>query len=209
MGLLKSCLDVITPYLPNAHVLLLGYQDLVLAPSEIAALGLSGLQQHPTTGHVETRAAFTRKLGAASLMIIDRAEIRGGERVVDLNYPQRLGPFDLVVDSGTIEHCFNPGQALLNAAGAVRVGGRIFHTPPLTMLNHGFYNLCPTLLHDFYTQNGWDIELLTGVERKGRGGRFTVPPVDRFDAPSESVMHCLARRVNDAALKIPVQSKYA
>ena len=82
-----------------------------------------------------------------------------------------------MIDAGTIEHCFNIAQAILNAAQAVAPGGHVFHAPPMTMLNHGFYNLNPTLFHDFYGQNGWTVERLVGGTQEGK---FKVHPTGRF-----------------------------
>jgi hypothetical protein len=141
----------------------------------------------------------------ARLECIDIRPSRGIERVVDLNVPCDLGSHDLVIDPGTVEHCFNIGQAILNAANAVAPGGCIYHSPPLTMINHGFYNVSPTLLYDFYLQNGWTIEAFTGATAKAT---FQIPPVARFVAPAEAYLYCVARRTSTAALRYPTQSKY-
>jgi hypothetical protein len=93
----------------------------------------------------------------------------------------------------------------MNAAGAVAAGGCILHTPPLSMANHGFYNLNPTLLHDFYGQNGWDIELSAGM---GKSGRFEVPANSRFVAPAEASLLFIASRPQLRPLRFPMQSKY-
>jgi hypothetical protein len=207
MGLVASSLRAIAPHARGARILSLGYPDLVAAPSQIReALGATPapatLTDYPET--LETFASI-----GATMRVIDIVRARGVEEIVDLNLPQALGEYDLVLDAGTLEHCFNPGQALLNAAAAVRQGGHIFHAPPLVMMNHGFYNICPTLLHDFYSQNGWEILLMQGLQDKGRGLPVAISPAARFAPPaSECVLHVLARRWSDAPLRIPRQSKY-
>jgi hypothetical protein len=75
----------------------------------------------------------------------------------------------------------------------------------MTMINHGFYNICPTMLCDFYTQNGWKIEILGGVNAKGR---FQVEPVSRMLVPNESSLYFVARRTNMKDLIYPTQTKY-
>jgi hypothetical protein len=55
-----------------------------------------------------------------------------------------------VLDCGTTEHCFNVGQAIINAAHAVKPGGAIFHCFPMCVMNHGFWNASPTAFKDFY-----------------------------------------------------------
>ncbi len=47
--------------------------------------------------------------------MVDLVASRGGERILDLNGPLEadlVGGFDVVLDAGTMEHCFNVGQAV-------------------------------------------------------------------------------------------------
>jgi hypothetical protein len=211
MALTLRALRLLAPLLPGRRVLSLGYPDLVARADEIAQLfgyrparftdfGRWHGVEHPLPETAELFDAI-----GARLDCVDIRPSRGVERVVDLNYPCELGIYDLVLDAGTVEHCFNIAQAILNAAGAVAPGGWIYHSPPLSMTNHGFYNLNPTLLHDFYEQNGWRLELLVGANAQGK---FKVPHTDRFVAPSEALLYCIARRESAAPLKYPTQSKY-
>ena len=113
---------------------------------------------------VETKSLFAA-LGL-QLDCIDVRAPRGVERIVDLNAPlpnDLVGSYRLVIDPGTIEHCFNIGQAMLNAARAMAVGGYIVHVNPLSMFNHGFYNLNPTFYYDFYGQNGFELLFMNGI----------------------------------------------
>lgn len=211
MALTLREIGLIAPRLPGASVLSLGYPDLLATADEIEALlGVRPVRftsfgkWHGRADPIPETLHLFEAIGA-TLRCIDVNASRGIEQIADLNFPCALGSYDLVLDPGTIEHCFNAGQALLNAAGAVRPGGAIFHSVPLSMANHGFYNLNPTLFHDFYTQNGWEIELLKGVNRQGA---FRVPATERFEVPPEAVLHCLARRATERPLVIPRQSKY-
>ena len=139
----------------------------------------------------------------AKLTVVDFVADRGIERIANLNEPHDLGKFDLVIDPGTLEHCFNIGQALFNAANAVKAGGYIFHISPMTMLNHGFYNLCPTLYHDFYAQNHWRIEELKAMARP-----YPIHSVDRFYISTEYIIRCLVQRMEEEPLTMPIQTKY-
>ncbi len=212
MALTSQALAVLAPRLAGKkRVLSLGYPDVVASAEEIERLFGVRVTRFTDFGRwhgvdfplPETLDVFSA-IGA-QLLCVDIHQSRGVERVVDLNYPCDLGAFDLVIDAGTIEHCFNIGQAMLNAAQAVVVGGHVFHSPPMTMLNHGFYNLNPTLFHDFYGQNGWTLEVLTGGTSKGK---FYMPPTDRFTGPPEARLYCIARREHDGALIFPTQTKY-
>jgi SAM-dependent methyltransferase len=207
MALLKSCLTVLAPHLKDARILSLGYPDLAVSADDIHnILGVRPTVFQELTHYPETVHVF-EQLGC-SLRCVDIVRSRRVEEVLDMNHPHDLGQYDLVLDAGTIEHCFNIAQALFNAANAVKPGGRVFHTPPMSMLNHGFYNVCPTMLFDFYTQNGWEIEHLAVMENLGRGGALPMHHTGRFKSPSETVIHCLARRDTDAPLKFPRQTKY-
>jgi hypothetical protein len=211
MALTLQALELLAPHLRGRRILSLGYPDLVVTADDIRRLfGVTPTRftefgawhgvSHPLP---ETLHIF-EAIGA-SLECVDIHPSRGVERVVDLNRPCDLGRFDVVLDPGTIEHCFNIGQAILNAANAVMPGGSIYHSPPMTMLNHGFYNLSPTLLHDFYAQNGWEIVILTGAVR---GEMFEVPAAARFKAPAEACLYCIAIRRSDQPLAFPTQAKY-
>jgi hypothetical protein len=212
MGLRAFGLDAIKPYLPAKRVLSLSYPDLVMTQDELEAV--TGIRTFAETDFgswhgrdhklPETEEAF-RKLGTEEFRCVDIVASRGCEEVVDLNEPQELGSFDLVLDPGTTEHCANIWQATVNAANAVKVEGVIFHTPPLTMLNHGFFCPQPTFYHDLYTQNGWAIERMAATD----GERFgDVPYTARFQLPPEMSLYVIARRLSPAPLTYPTQTKY-
>jgi hypothetical protein len=212
MGLKALALHVLKPYLPAKRVLSLSYPDLVMHQDELEAVcgfrtfceNDSGAWHGRTHKLPETIEAF-RKLGTEEFRCVDIVASRNVEEIVDLNVPQELGEYDLVLDPGTTEHCANIWQATINAANAVKEGGLIFHTPPITMLNHGFWCPQPTFYHDFYTQNGWAIEkmLVTDGERAGE-----VPMTTRFTCPPDFVLYVLARRHSTTPLAYPTQTKY-
>lgn len=133
----------------------------------------------------------------------------GPERIADLSLPQDLGEYDLVLDCGTSEHVVNPSQAILNAARAVKVGGRVLHHLPLTMVNHGYWNFCPSFLHDFYVTNGFEIERfdLTGGPDDYGGHQLLEWPSTNIHArcalPPESLILCVARRRNWQVIRLP------
>jgi len=211
LALTTESLEALAGWLHGSRVLSLGYPDIVVPAREVERiLGVPVTEFTPFGGWhgvdyplPETLSVFSAV--GASLHCIDIHPSRGVEQVVDLNLPCDLGTYDVVIDAGTIEHCFNIGQAILNAANAVAAGGCILHAPPLSMANHGFYNVNPTLLSDFYGQNGWDIELLAGV---GRSGRFDVPATARFAPPAEASLLFVASRPQVRPLQFPTQSKY-
>ena len=142
------------------------------------------------------------------LTCVDAIAHDGREVVADLNYPHDLGEFDLVIDAGTTEHCFNVGQAIVNAANAVKVGGYILHTNPVSMGNHGFYNFNPTLFYDFYVENGFKLVGLEIRDRCGEGNAEKYDLTARFPLGNNWAMYCMARREKKTSLVMPVQAKY-
>lgn len=210
MGMTVAALSVLANF-PAKRVLSLGYPDIIAPADVVEKLFNIKPKTFVDTGkwhnvgyQLPETVEFFTMLGA-KLRCVDVHASRGVEEVMDLNYSQNMGKHDLVLDCGTIEHCFNIGQAIINAANAVEEGGVIFHTPPMTMINHGFYNINPTLLYDFYTQNGWEIEFMAGVQKRTL---FPIDPVARQTIPAECSLYLVARRMNNNPLIYPTQSKY-
>jgi hypothetical protein len=174
------------------------------------------LAWHSAASHaeriVESRHFFS--LIGYDLTIADIARVRGDELIVDLNEPLDPAlvsqPFDLVIDGGTAEHCFNIGQAFKNMAELVKVGGCILHINPAAMFNHGFYNLNPTLYADFYTENGFTVLFLKAVGNIVSAPQLIdVPLVQRIkELPFNACILCVAQRISRQPVRWPMQAKY-
>jgi hypothetical protein len=159
---------------------------------------------------VDTRSFFAKCL-RLDAVFFDAKVLRGYEEVGDLNEPlppQHVRRYGLVIDSGTLEHCFNVGVAFKNMCDCVSVNGVVLTTAPVTMVNHGFYNFCPTIYVDGFLDNGFEILKMFVANRDVFYELDTSLATRRLDLPPESVMHCLARRKLDTQFKWPVQSKY-
>ncbi len=142
----------------------------------------------------------------------DFAEIRGGEIVCDLNVhidAKHHSQYDLVVDTGTLEHCFNVGVAFENMCRMVNVGGLIISAAPMSKVNHGFWNFSPCAYENYFRQNNFDILQLTGFY-KDKGGikQLEVQPNQRQIVPQESFLVTVARRKKNSSFKLPIQQKY-
>jgi hypothetical protein len=210
MGLPISALHIIAPLVEGSKVLSLGYPDIIATPEHIEEIfGVTPIQftergkSHGYEFPLPESYSLFEKVGA-ELTCIDVVSSFGKETIVDLNHPHDLGKFDLVIDPGTTEHCFNIAQALMNAAHAVRNEGRIFHINPMNAMNHGFFNICPTLMNDFYEQNGWNIEVIKAVPIRPMEFSAT----RRFFDSTEYNLYTLAQRLGEVEMKYPVQAKY-
>lgn len=229
MALERTTFKIITslrPQLPaSARVLCLGYPDLLVPKKDIVQAGICHIEEQlPLTTDAEaiarwhgwkepifdTATVFDR-LGLTSTFI-DIYPSRGIEQVVDLNVELPIemhDMFDLVLDGGTLEHCFNIGQAFMNVARAVREGGFILHSNPMSCFNHGFWNLSATTYHDFYTQNGFEVLDLFGMLGKvGQREVAALPPIDRITLPPEVSSLVVVRKVREQPLDWPMQGKY-
>lgn len=214
----------------EASVCSAGYPDLLLSFEDAAGLlgeGARGLPYRPDSEAilrwhgfagrlpgVYDAGEFFKRMGC-QLSAVDVAEVRGGEMVADLNRPvphEWHGKFDIVVDSGTCEHVFHVGQALVNLASMVREGGFIVQGVPLSSFNHGFYNMNPTLMVDLYGEpNGYEIRYFKGwANATSQLREFDVPPHQRFrDVPDNAVMVVVANRTRQVEVKPFIQRKYA
>lgn len=216
MSISAFSLRMLKDFMPFDRVLSLGYLDVISPLSEIEEHFPDADLTNPVFNEDSQKwhgLAFTpvdsrwllERLGVKKLDVLDITQWRGDELVGDLNTPMQLEPYDLVIDHGTIEHCMNIGQALMNIAGFVKTGGHVFHGPPMSMLNHGFYNVSPTLFYDFYVRNGWKMEAMCGVTKTGW---FDIPRTDRFLCPQEASVCCIARRLDMTPMQWQMQTKY-
>jgi len=147
------------------------------------------------------------ELLGSSLTVFDVVKERGVEIICDLNYPNTLGQFDMVLDPGTLEHCFNVAQAIKNMAECVKEGGLILHQNPFLSGNHGFYNFSPTFYSDFYTHNGFEV-IESRLIAKDLF-RPDVPRTERFiPIMVEYDNFIIAKRSEIKEIRWPTQTKY-
>ena len=202
----------------------MGYPDIIFPPEKLRdLLGEKILQlkyrpeseaickRHGVEKHDVPDAESLFELFGASLDVYDIVQERGCEIVLDLNHPFPLnacGQYDYVLDVGTLEHCFNAPQALVNMAALVKVGGFVMHENPFNWGNHGFWNLNPTLFHDFYTDNGFEVVECKLVNHK-TAQVYEVPLTKRFQfLEGEANVLTIAAKVEERDFVFPTQSKY-
>jgi len=214
MALDRIGLALVAKRLRGAAVLCLGYPDITAPAAEVERLlgvmprkftdhGGAHKVAHPLPETLDT----LRLAGVEAIDCVDSMPSRGCERRVDLNerqaWPRRYG---VVINPGTLEHCFDVAQAMFNAWRAVDLSGAILHAAPLSMMNHGFWNFSPTVIGDFAEANGGRVLAL--IARDGKWNTIPIDPVRRFVAPPESVLYALVEKVTEAPETIPVQWRY-
>lgn len=168
-------------------------------------------KRHGLTYRLIPSAHSVFQLLGCWLDVFDIVQERGCEIPLDLNYEidEALHEtYDLVLDVGTLEHCFNIGQAAFNMANLLKVGGVILHENPFNWGNHGLYGLNPTWYADFYGQNGFTLLDCQLIPRDGSAS-LTPPPTKRFVFhAAEANIFAVARRDEIRKLIYPVQTKY-
>lgn len=200
----------------------LGYPDLLVDLPLVADLFGDHLAQdlpidprqdqirswHNFRGDVYDSLVLFSRLGY-QVTVLDKIPHRGLETLIDLNdeLPQHLyGSADLVIDTGTLEHCFNVGTAFKNMCELVGVGGLIMTAAPANKLGHGYYNFCDNVYHDGFKTNGFEIISVKLLD--GRYREITPVPTKKIGPPPKSIWLCVARRVESRAWRWPVQGAY-
>jgi SAM-dependent methyltransferase len=225
MALTETLLDLVLDGVEEGDaVVSLGYPDIVYPPDklrEILGDKILALKYREDSEAICKRHGISKRdipdaeslfecLGA-TLDVFDIVQERGCEIVVDLNHPipaNACGQFDFVLDVGTLEHCFNVPQALINMAALAKVGGYVLHENPFNWGNHGFWNLNPTLFHDFYTDNGFEA-VSCWLKPRGSTETFTAPWTKRFQwGKGEANLITVVKRVEEKEFTFPCQTKY-
>jgi SAM-dependent methyltransferase len=100
-------------------------------------------------------------LGFDSVESMDITPLEGATIVHDLSEPapeNLRSTYDMIYDGGTCEHIFDTHIFFRNIDTMLKPGGLIVHESPTNnFVNHGFYQLSPTLFDDVYTANNYEI----------------------------------------------------
>jgi hypothetical protein len=135
--------------------LLLGVPTLTFSPG--------ALSSH-LTGNWDVRDAngFFSRLGFEEVDALDVSAYEGANIIADLNDPSLPkhidGDYDLIYDSGTLEHIFDAPTALRSLVSLTSKGGVIVHANPANgFMDHGLWQISPDLFRAFYGAAGYDI----------------------------------------------------
>lgn len=218
-------IDVIKQHLSNVEnkkVVCLGYPDLLVEERYLTSIyGEAFVKTIPEDKYSEDirvwhksslpkiyDAIFLLNHHGFDVTIFDPVIHRGIETSVDLNEPideKFYNQYDLVIDTGTLEHCFNVGQAFKNVCKTVKVGGVFMTAAPMTKLNHGYWNFGTIVHYDGFTQNGFEI-----LDRAfyHRGEELQTGQINPKRIPLKSIATCIAKKTQDIEWTWPIQGKY-
>jgi len=163
---------------------------------------------------------------------MDISDFEGAAVIHDLNaafdreeYAAHLGSYDLVMDSGTLEHIFNVPEALRTYDSLVRIGGIVYVTTNANNhFGHGFYQFSSDLFFRFFSsENGYEMidcflethpTISAEVSSRRRYYDVADPTRLRRRTPLVSgdptLIHVIARKVAERPLATSlIQSGYA
>ena len=161
-----------------------------------------------------------RLLGYSTTESIDYFPDEHPTYVEDLNrpVPHKLhGQYSLVYDGGTMEHCFNNPQVMMNVVALAKAGGMVIHHVPVNnWIDHGFYQFSPTLFFDFYDTNGFtDMEMKIHFLDRGKESFIQYNPGTDGALPYSlggktrvMVFFSARKPTNLADIKYPIQGRY-
>jgi len=205
------------------NVLCLGYPDLLVSSSFLTSVyELSFVNSIPTDTNEQNIKAWHKSSLDKIFDIIyilnhhnfrptvfDSIKHRDFEEIVNLNEPLPdiyKNKFNLVIDTGTLEHCFNVGQAFKNMCDAVALNGVILTAAPVTKLNHGYWNFCPLAHRDGFELNGFQIVKQLYV----RNNQFIDEnTITKKTVPLQLITLVIAKKIQIKEWIWPIQRKYA
>ena len=137
--------------------------------------------------NVYAREAYAA-MGLKEYFSLDSHDIRSDWRV-DLNYPVTTIPrkFDVITNIGTAEHVFNVAQVFVTCHELLEPNGVALHILPTSgCVDHGFYNIHPTLYFDIARYNGYEMVDFTYIDNTGlrealENGKHANPADFNFD----------------------------
>jgi hypothetical protein len=161
----------------NAVPLLLDFAERARPSGTICTLGVQSLPRG------EDQQSFFARLGFSNVEALDVSAHEGAHHIFDLNEEQvpshLVGRFAAVLNGGTLEHVFHIPNALASVTRMLRPGGYVIHFLPCNgYVDHGFYQISPTLMFDYYRAAGYNaLESALCSFEVGTPDEWTVRPV--------------------------------
>jgi len=172
----------------HGSVLQLGRQDINFTPDVLQAYAEEfkvKLAQVPITVNPHTNnlcdSTLFASLGFQNIESMDVTNLEGATHVHDLNEPapeSLWSKYDMIYDGGTCEHVFDTHSFFRNIDMMLKPGGLVVHESPTNnFVNHGFYQLSPTLFDDVYSANNYEILEISMYYYLDPSQVLTHPPV--------------------------------
>jgi SAM-dependent methyltransferase len=152
-------------------------------------------------------------LGAQRFTAIDLHPPPGSQaHRLDLNEPVDLGEkFDVIVNTGTLEHVFDQRRALETIHEHCAVGGLMLHAGPLAgWPDHGLFHAQPGLWLDLARANAYDVLIFVYFDMNAGHARAVAGRADmhRIQWADGSMVYAVLRKKVDAPFRVPMQRVY-
>jgi hypothetical protein len=153
-------------------------------------------------------------LGARKSAAIDLHPPAGSNaHRLNLNELIDLGEkFEVIVNTGTVEHVFDQRRALETIHDHCAVGGLMLHAGPLAgWPDHGLFHAQPGLWLDLARANGYDVLMFVYFDMKGGHvqaveGRAAMHQIQWAGG---SMVYAVLRKKTEAAFQVPMQRVYS
>jgi hypothetical protein len=157
-----------------------------------------------------TFLSVLQALGFERNHVLDVSAYENADISVNLNFPYDSdNKYDFIVDNGTLEHCFNVGQAFFNIKHMCSVGGVIFHNNPANWVGHGFWNMSPCVYFDFYRANGFEVNVYWRSVESGISTKIEYKPKKTEVLPAKKyIIHAIAKKIHEMPDIIPTQNRF-
>jgi len=168
---------------------------------------------------------FFEMLGINDYWDLDCSDYENPVIIHDLNLPvaeELRSKFNLILDSGTMEHIFDVRQVVENLVRMCRASGWIVHiTPASNFLDHGLYSFSPIFFYDVYGANGFDSCICYILQPSPRPLDYFKPcPYFKYeygmsldeliDPYRQTVIFFAAKKMKEVdTISVPMQGRYA
>ncbi len=124
--------------------------------------------------------------------------------------------YETVINHGTAEHIFNIANVFRLMHDSCKVDGLMIHESPFTgWIEHGFWNINPTVYFDLAHANAYDIRFMAvnQIEQQSSAEIHSREHLLKMAAaggiPNNSMLYVAMKKTTDAEFKIPMQGVYA
>jgi hypothetical protein len=132
---------------------------------------------------------------------------------LDLNEPIDLHEkFEVIVNTGTVEHVFDQRRALETIHEHCAVGGLMLHAGPLAgWPDHGLFHAQPGLWLDLARANAYDAIMLVYFDMNAGQARAVEGRTEmhRIQWADGSMVYAVLRKKADAPFRVPMQRVYS
>ncbi|MEP0263914.1 hypothetical protein [Dokdonia sp.] len=163
-----------------------------------------------------------KTLGASKVDAVDASTYENASIIHDMNEPipdRHKEGYDVVVDSGTLEHVFNFPQAIKNCMEITAVGGHFIGIYPCNnFFGHGFYQFSSeTFYRVLSDDNGFEVKDVIIFVDEPNGAFYSIPDTSEehhritFKNSKPVLLYVIAKRLEKKPIlvKNPQQMDYA